>query len=151
VEKTHKKLARLNQEPELTPAEIEYQIGASLAYNRQIGNSYTASLYLGIISLLENVSENLADRYLGLYSYGSGCVAEFFSAKPVANYQKFLAKDYHQRLLNSRVALSFQEYLDFTNFKLPQDGSRLLLPKFETGSFRFSEIHHHQRMYERCS
>lgn len=90
VEKTHKKLARINGIREMTKEQFDYQIGQSLIYNREIGNCYTASLYLSIISLLENVATDLAGKVLGLYSYGSGSVGEFFSAQVVAGYKKWL-------------------------------------------------------------
>jgi hydroxymethylglutaryl-CoA synthase len=45
----------------------------------RIGNTYTASLYLCLASLLEAEGRALAGRRLGLFSYGSGCCAEFFT------------------------------------------------------------------------
>ena len=45
----------------------------------RIGNTYTASLYLCLAALLEAEGRALASRRLGLFSYGSGCCAEFFT------------------------------------------------------------------------
>ena len=45
----------------------------------RIGNTYTASLYVCLASLLEAEGRALAGRRLGLFSYGSGCCAEFFT------------------------------------------------------------------------
>jgi len=45
----------------------------------RVGNTYTASLYLCLASLLEAEGAALAGRRLGLFSYGSGCCAEFFT------------------------------------------------------------------------
>lgn len=50
----------------------------STAYNRRIGNSYTASLYLALASLLDHDDE-LAGLRIGMFSYGSGSVSEFFT------------------------------------------------------------------------
>jgi hydroxymethylglutaryl-CoA synthase len=45
----------------------------------RVGNTYTASLYLCLAALLEAEGRTIAGRRLGLFSYGSGCCAEFFS------------------------------------------------------------------------
>jgi hydroxymethylglutaryl-CoA synthase len=45
----------------------------------RVGNTYTASLYLCLAALLEAEGRILAGRRLGLFSYGSGCCAEFFT------------------------------------------------------------------------
>ena len=45
----------------------------------QIGNTYTASLYVCLASILEEEGRTLAGRRIGLFSYGSGSCAEFFT------------------------------------------------------------------------
>jgi hydroxymethylglutaryl-CoA synthase len=45
----------------------------------RIGNTYTASLYLCLAGLLEREARALGGRRIGLFSYGSGCCAEFFT------------------------------------------------------------------------
>src|SRR4029079_17597827 len=44
-----------------------------------IGNTYTASLYLCLAGLLEREAREPRWRRAGLFSYGSGCCAEFFT------------------------------------------------------------------------
>ena len=149
VEKTHRKLARINGIKDLTIDQLDYQIGKSLIYNREVGNCYTASLYLSIISLLENVSTDLAGKLIGLYSYGSGSVGEFFSARVVDGYQRRLIRGSHQTMLAARQELSFAEYEDFYRFKMPIDGSLFELHQWQTGKFRLKEIKQHQRVYEK--
>ena len=50
-----------------------------------MGNIYTGSLYLSLISLLETHKLSAGDN-IGLFSYGSGSVGEFFSGKLVEGY-----------------------------------------------------------------
>jgi len=50
-----------------------------LAAVARVGNTYTASLYLCLAALLEAEGRALAGARLGLFSYGSGCCAEFFT------------------------------------------------------------------------
>lgn len=82
----------------------------SIQYSRQVGNLYTGSLYLGLISLLENSQDLKTTQKIGLFSYGSGAVAEFFTASLVNGYQEHLHHSLHQNLLNERKRLSIEEY-----------------------------------------
>ena len=148
VESAHKKLARINGIKNITIEQLEYQVGQALLYSREIGNCYTASLYLSIISLLENVTTDLAGKLIGLYSYGSGSSGEFFAARVVANYQDNLLRQLHQEMLMARRELAFKEYEEFYQFKMPTDGSTLKLPLWKTGKFRLKALAQHQRIYE---
>lgn len=82
----------------------------SIVYSKKIGNMYTGSLYLGLISLLENSTALQENDRIGLFSYGSGSVAEFFSMKLVKDYQKYLKKDLHEKQLAQRTKLSIGQY-----------------------------------------
>jgi len=90
----------------------------SIGYSRRIGNLYTASLYLALISLLETSTSLKAGDRLGLFSYGSGAVAEFFSGTLVADFEKQLLKKDHPTLLNQRQELSVDQYENIFNDSL---------------------------------
>ena len=51
-----------------------------------MGNCYTASMYMGLASLLEGSEADMSGNEL-VFSYGSGCVAEFFSGTIEASYR----------------------------------------------------------------
>lgn len=148
VEKAHQCLAKLNGIPKLTSTEIEEQLGASLQYGRQIGNCYTAALYLSLISLLENTATDLKHQRIGFYSYGSGCVAEFFSGVVEENYQAMLDKDYHRQLLDQRQALSQEQYESFYTHAHPVDGSTVEIADYREGRYRLAGIEEHKRIYK---
>lgn len=63
-----------------------------------------------MISLLENSQDLKTTQKIGLFSYGSGAVAEFFTASLVNGYQEHLRHSLHQNLLNERKRLSIEEY-----------------------------------------
>lgn len=149
VEKTHRRLVLHNLPNGITAEEFDSQVGLALIYSREVGNCYTASLYLGILSLLENSSVDLSNRLLGLYSYGSGCSGEFFAARVVPNYQQTLPKEKLRHFLNLRQQLSYQEYENFGNFKLPTDTGNFSLPQYKTGNFSLAAIEQHKRIYTR--
>ena len=121
---------------------------SSLVYNRLIGNSYTASLYIALCSLLDNNEKDLSEQIIGLFSYGSGFSAEFFSGKLISGYQSHLKSKHHRSMFANRKALSYEEYINFYNFQLPEDGSGHSIDRYTTGRFRLSGIKDHKRIYE---
>jgi hydroxymethylglutaryl-CoA synthase len=90
-----------------------WTLEAQLSYSRLIGNCYTGSLYLGLISLLENSLYCLDEKKIGLYSYGSGATCDFFDITIIKGYEKNLHYQYHRSLLERRTYLSLREYEDF--------------------------------------
>ena len=103
-------LSILENETETEQQRILARYEESIAYSKRVGNLYTGSLYLGLISLLENSSSLQTGDLIGLFSYGSGAVAEFFSGTLVAGYQEQLEKHIHLELLDQRKKLSIDEY-----------------------------------------
>ncbi len=93
---------------------------ASIKYNQEVGNIYTGSLFLSLISLLEN-GKLKANDLVGMYSYGSGAVAEFFTGKLVRGYKKQLHKDFHKNLLKNRVKLNMKTYESLITTTIKQD------------------------------
>ncbi|HVY53889.1 MAG TPA: hydroxymethylglutaryl-CoA synthase, partial [Gammaproteobacteria bacterium] len=150
AEKAHQYLTKL-MGLHLDETLIREQMQHALRYNREVGNSYTASLYLGLASLLENAEEDLQQKRIGFYSYGSGCVAEFFSGVVQSSYSAVLDKAYHHKMLSSRSVLSYDEYEKFYNFAYPVDGGTLEIPHHKTGPFRLARIQDHKRIYESTS
>jgi len=147
AKKAHQSLAKLNKSG-LDASALERQISDSLSYSRIVGNCYAASLYLSLSSLLENCTSDLAEKRIGFYSYGSGCVAEFFSGKVVQGYQKFLHRERHLAMLESRKELTHAEYLKIYSYPDPHDGKVHTLPRQTKGLFRLAAIANHKREYE---
>ena len=146
AEKSQSQLARFTKS-ECTAEALNAKIEPSLHYNRIIGNSYTASMYIGLISLLDNAEEDLSGKRIAFFSYGSGCVAEFFTGTVVAGYQQHLHRQQHRRLLAERSELSYPEYLDLYNFEYPTDGGDHQFPEQTQGRFRLAGINQHKRIY----
>lgn len=133
----------------------------STQYSRRIGNIYTGSLYLGLISLLDydyfrnscdssesacdssesacDLSESACDlssathsnesptrlspllpgQKIGLFSYGSGAVAEFFSATLVPGWRSAMFSNQHIKSLNNRTQLTVSQYEEMFNSAAP--------------------------------
>ena len=147
AEKAHKKLCH-KVRMDVDKAGLKTVLGDSLRYSRLIGNCYAASTYVGLSSLLDTSEEDLADRRIGLYSYGSGCVGEFFSGVIQPGYRDWLYADQHRIMLENRTELLYQHYEDIFNYGVPTDGAEYVFPQYKTGPFRFSGISRHKREYE---
>ncbi|MBF6176592.1 hydroxymethylglutaryl-CoA synthase [Nocardia blacklockiae] len=130
-----------------TRQDAEAALADSTHYNRTIGNSYTASLYLALASLLDH-RDDLAGQHVGMLSYGSGCVAEFFCATVVPGYRDRLRADAHDRAITARKPLSYEEYRALHEFRVPADGGQHTLPEQTGGSFRLAAVNGHERIYE---
>jgi hydroxymethylglutaryl-CoA synthase len=151
VEKAHQHLAKISGHEKLSDADVQKQLGDALTYSRHMGNSYTASLYISLASVLDHVTEDLTGKRFAFYSYGSGCVAEFFSGVIQPDYQSVLDTTHHQNIISERTGLSYQEYATFYNFNYPKDGGECILPHHQTGRFRLAGIMDHKRIYQRIS
>ncbi len=147
AEKAHAKLCR-KFKVETSREQMQALIGESLRYSRIIGNCYTGSMYVGLTSLLDTAEEDLSGKRIGFYSYGSGCVGEFFSGVVQPGYREFLFAEQHRNLLENRTELTYQQYEDIFNYGVPTDGGEYVFPQYKTGPFRFSGISQHKREYE---
>lgn len=123
-------------------------LATSTLYNRRLGNSYTASLYAGLCSLLDHDAD-LAGKRIGLFSYGSGSVGEFFTARVVPGYEQHSRRQAVTEALDARVPLSIDEYraLHAAELSSAEDVST---PKVTAGPFRFAGIKGRARLYERA-
>jgi hydroxymethylglutaryl-CoA synthase len=149
VEKAHQHFLKINGQTQLPPEMSENQYQFSLEYGRNIGNSYTAALYIGLASLLDHHADNLAGKRIGFYSYGSGCVAEYFSGVIQPGYREALPTAYHAQLLATRERLTYQQYEAFFQFAYVEDGSEQAVPHYQTGHFRLVKLQQHKRIYEK--
>ena len=128
---------------------LQNHFDQSILYSQKVGNIYTGSLFLGLLSLLENTDSLKAGDKIALYSYGSGAVAEFFSGELVEGYEAYLDKDRLNKL-NQRTALSVADYekVFFEEVDLDETGSAQFAG-YENQEFALVEIVDHQRRYSK--
>lgn len=148
VEKAHKSLLKWSGQDIAEDVWMK-DIDAFLNYSRIMGNSYSAALFIGLASLLDNIKQDLSGQRIGFYSYGSGCVAEYFSGVVQPGYQTALKTVFHHDMLNSRKALTYDEYEEFYVYQYPKDGSSVDIPHYNVGQFRMAGIADHKRQYQR--
>ena len=105
-------------------------------------------MYMGLASLLEGSESDISGKRVGFFSYGSGCVAEFFSGTIEASYRSGEWAS-HTSLLTNRSELSYQQYEDIFNYQVPTDGGDYTFPIYATAPFRMRGVHGHKRVYEK--
>ncbi|MEM6760145.1 MAG: hydroxymethylglutaryl-CoA synthase [Pseudomonadota bacterium] len=141
--KAHRRLCSINK-AQNDPGATE----PGMIYNREVGNCYAASLYLSLTSTLENAPDDLTGRSIGLFSYGSGAVAEYFAAKVLPRYRERLMPALHSGLLEDRVSLGYDDYRAMWHVPDPQDGLAHIMPNAARGRYRLAMIDEHKRHYE---
>jgi polyketide biosynthesis 3-hydroxy-3-methylglutaryl-CoA synthase-like enzyme PksG len=90
-------------------ADFEQRVAPSLSYCVEVGNIYSATLYLALCGLVDTADLQTAKR-VGLYSYGSGCCSEFFSGVVGPGSKNKLAQLEKQLSLETRHELAMDEY-----------------------------------------
>ena len=133
--------------PQEQQDQLKENFEKSILYSQKVGNIYTGSLFLGLLSLLENSDNLKAGDKIALFSYGSGAVAEIFSVSLVPGYEKQLSQTRLEEL-DQRQALSVEEYehIFFAEAELDAEGNASF-SGYEDQNFALAEIAEHQRKY----
>lgn len=131
-----------------TIEKLQNSFEASKQLSRRVGNIYTASLYMSLLSLLEK-SNLPAGSLIGLFSYGSGAMGEFYSGNLVAGYEKEIDSIADQTMLDRRQKLTIAEYENVFNTALkdPADGKELSSDD-DKGTWYFAGTQGHIRQYK---
>ena len=137
----------IEKEDDETKKRLADNFTASACYSKEIGNIYTASLYLSLLSLLEN-AQLPENAKIGLFSYGSGAMGEFYSGQIVNNYEQALHKTADQTMIARRQKLTIPEYEQIFNqaLQVPEDGLELASDE-QSGMWYFAGTENHVRQY----
>jgi hydroxymethylglutaryl-CoA synthase len=109
AKKAHEALRAL--ENDAAPAEsFARHVQSGLSLPSRVGNIYTGSMYLSLLSILATDSRNLDGKKLGFFSYGSGCCAEFWTGTVTPGAQARVKALDIEGALSRRKRLSVSEY-----------------------------------------
>ena len=127
VRAAHRKLMRerTGADPAEVEADFARRVAPSLVYPRTVGNLCSGSVYLALASTVDNAPPGGPER-VGLYSYGSGCAAEFLSGVVGPGAARELAPLRIRERLDARRLISFEEYT-----RLLKESRRCLVPRRE--------------------
>ncbi|CYV27851.1 hydroxymethylglutaryl-CoA synthase [Streptococcus suis] len=134
---------------EETLSRLTERFQEAIVYNKVVGNIYTGSIFLSLLSLLENSRALETGDQILFYSYGSGAVCEIFSGQLVEGYRNHLQENRLEQL-NQRTKLSVKEYeqVFFEEITLDETGSSLNLPE-DQSPFALIKVDNHKRIYRK--
>ncbi len=117
---------------------------------REVGNIYTGSVYMGLVSLLESEGSKACGKDVGIFSYGSGCGAEFLICRIKPDAAEVIDNLGFKVRLEDRKQISLEHYTHIYSHR-PQDVK--YFPQ-EAGHFKdaytrfvFTGIRDHKREY----
>jgi hydroxymethylglutaryl-CoA synthase len=98
-----------------TPLDVAFnrRTRPALWANMETGNIYSGSLYLSLAGLMERGDRAVEGARVGLFSYGSGCCAEFFSGRIGPDSAAWRQKIGIAQGLARRVEVDYDRYLRF--------------------------------------
>lgn len=107
----HRKMMREHSDlrPEQIAEDFSRRVAPSLHYPSRVGNLCSASVYLALASTIEHTRLHGPAR-IGLFSYGSGCSSEFFSATFGPASRETLSRMDIGARLDRRYRMNFAEY-----------------------------------------
>lgn len=129
----------------------------NLAFSKVLGNSYCASVFFNLICALTRTCRDQAAR-IGVFSYGSGSMATFFSFKFTGGQIDWIEslKAEIESQLNDRIRISPVEYERFMMQRKEMYGrsnwqaGESELKDFRSGTFYLSQIDSEHRRFYTC-
>ena len=123
-------------------------VTATTGYNRRIGNSYTASLYIALAALLDG-DRDLAGSRIGLFSYGSGSVSEFFTLVVQPGYRAATRGAETEAILAARTPVDVPTYRELHDAAHRDSTVDVEIAPASAGPFHFAGLSGRARRYGR--
>lgn len=123
------------------------------AFTQEVGNIYNGSLFLSLISVLSLAPENLEGHTLGMFSYGSGAVGEFFTLDIQKGFSDSFNKESMLNVLNNRKEIDYETYVTYmnaysqkektntmTDVNIETHGMRFVIDSLDNGHRKYKKI-----------
>ena len=141
----HKQLFKLfsqHQKDELR-AHYDKRTAASIKFSQRIGGTYAGSIFIALLGLIANAEGIKSGDRVGIFSYGSGSCAEFYSGLVGEKASEIAKTADLGSLLESRQKISIEDYEYFEHQKIDmwQD------PGYRPNIDKHKDIY--QRQYEK--
>ncbi|HWY11135.1 MAG TPA: hydroxymethylglutaryl-CoA synthase, partial [Bacteroidia bacterium] len=110
--RAHKLLMQMSSDASLEEVNESFKnkVLPSITYSKDIGGTYGGSIFVAMLATVDNVSDLKANDRIGIFSYGSGSCAEFYSVL-VTERSKEVAKHAGlKELLSSRYKITVEQY-----------------------------------------
>ena len=121
----------------------------SIMLGKQVGNIYTGSLYLSLISSLIYNPQLKAGDSLALFSYGSGAVAEILLGSLQAGFDQEIDSEAILNHFDRRKKLSIDEYETMYRQAINNmEGQDIQCEQPTEPGFYLEKVENHQRIYK---
>jgi len=126
------------------------KIKPALKGSEQVGNIYTGSVYMCLMSLIDEVGENLINKNIGIFSYGSGCGAEFLIAHIGRGIKQQAKQHNFKNQLMRRKKITIEQYTELygepVTSKTMMNNQAITIDD-EFSRYIFTGIKDHKRQY----
>jgi hydroxymethylglutaryl-CoA synthase len=83
---------------------------AAIRYAKRMGATYSSSTFIGLLALIDGTPDVEPGERVSVFSYGSGCCAEFYSGRIGAGARRTAHAASVESRLDARRAVSVDEY-----------------------------------------
>ena len=150
-------LVKNSQEAHQADLDFQNRVAPWLELNSRVGNIYTGSVFMSLYAYLQHAQENTlqtpAGTPVGIFSYGSGCAAEFMGGFVGHRLEHLAQFPRLGDILNQRRRLSVPEYeAIMTQYLLSDQNDALPLDPALWDAHQdlvYLGTQHHQRQYRR--
>jgi hydroxymethylglutaryl-CoA synthase len=130
------------------------KVAPSTQLGLELGNCYSASLYVGLLSLIDHVSDDLLGKRIILFSYGSGMTASMFSVVARGSVEFIKQKQKISKRLSQRNFVDPAEFTKLLGLREKHLNATKFVPEgpldFFPGTFYLEKIDDkHRRTYKR--
>ncbi|OHD53394.1 MAG: hypothetical protein A2014_10185 [Spirochaetes bacterium GWF1_49_6] len=103
------KIADIRKKSEIE-AHFNIKTLPSLRYARRVGSTYGASNFVGLCGIIKSCDDLKAGERIGFFSYGSGCMGEYYSGLVLPEARKIVDSMKIDEAFDNRRKVSVAEY-----------------------------------------
>jgi hydroxymethylglutaryl-CoA synthase len=109
--RAHKQLMRMGSDAtiEEVTESFKTKVLPSITYSKDIGGTYGGSIFVALLATIDNVDLKANDR-IGIFSYGSGSCAEFYSVLVTEKSKEVAKKAGLKGILEKRYKITVPQY-----------------------------------------
>lgn len=128
--RAHKQLCQLNalRGKDIVLESFTQKTLSSIQYTQKMGATYGGSIFIALLSLVQHAKNIQTKERVGIFSYGSGSCAEFYSGLIGGRAKKVAQEAGLGALLKDRVSVSVEDYEMLENLRVEMSQSADVKP-----------------------
>jgi 3-hydroxy-3-methylglutaryl CoA synthase len=109
--RAHKQLMRMGSDATMEEVNDSFKekVLPSISYSKDIGGTYGGSVFIALLATIDHVDLKAGER-IGVFSYGSGSCAEYYSVLVTENSKEVAKKAGLKKLIDNRYKLTVAQY-----------------------------------------